>query len=176
MPDIEQGPQAGRRWRPESKTYTDPTTGAEVTRLTSSLAHDHHCYFTRSGWDDDVDRVIFASDRTGSPNLFAYNGDRGFSTELTDLPPLEDTRGLRGYRFPFQFTSCNEIRGEAYFWYGDTLQVLDLESLSLRTLYEKPPNYLANMTHYTADGETICTIVFEDVRSELPEGIGWTPM
>lgn len=178
LSDIKQGPQAGRRWRPESTVYTDATTGADIVRLTNSRAHDHHLYFTRSGWSDGNDgiHVLFASDRTGSPNLFAYDFNRGIITQLTDLPPLDETRGLRGYRFPFQFTSWNDSRREAYFWQGHALLALDLETLSLRTLYEKPRDYLANMTHYTADGEMICTIVFEDVRSKLPTGIGWTPM
>ena len=177
--DPEQGPQAGRRWAPETRTYTDSVTGADVTRVTSSRAHDHHCYFTRSGWYDGGDRLLFASDRSGAPDLYSLDVDRGRITQLTDLPSPAGDRGFRGYSFPFQFTSLNPDRGrrgEAYFWHGDALLALDLDTLSLRTLYEKPGDYLSNMTHYTADGEAVCTIVFEDVRSGIPRDVGWTPM
>lgn len=169
---IEQGPNVGRQWTSELATDTDETTGARVRQLTDSRAHDHHLYFTNSGWYDEGERLLFASDRTGRPNLFSVALESGEITQLTDLPADRDARTLRDHDtyhydgFPFLFTSVNPTRHEAYFWHGDYLAAIDLSDRSLRVLWEKPAGFDAFITNVTADGEIVCTSIHEAVDWE----------
>ena len=172
MTQIEQGPQVGRRYPPEMTESTDDETGATVRKLTDSRGHDHHLYFTNPGWYDNGQKLLFSSDRTRRPNLYSIDLETWQLTQLTDLPPLltEDVRG--SYSFPFLPTSVNPTRPEAYFWYEELLVAIDLDSLLLRVLWEKPDDFDASMTNVTADGEYVCTSLTQrpDVRREAGYG------
>ena len=45
----------------ERTTFTDPTTGREVWRMTQSDWHDKHTYYDVNPWSPDVKRIVFAS-------------------------------------------------------------------------------------------------------------------
>lgn len=155
---IDQGPDAGSDWPAEDRETKDPSTGATVRQLTDWDAHDHHLYFTNSGWYDGGRRLLFGSGRTGAPNLFAVEVATGAITQLTDLPPVDGGRD-----HPFLQTSVNPDRPEAYFWHGDRLVALDLEDLRVRPLYEKPAGYGGSITNVTADGAFVCAALSESV-------------
>ena len=171
---ITQGPRAGAIHPGESVKYTDSRTGVDVIRLTSSRSHDHHLYFTSNSWFDADQKLLFGSDRTGSPNLFAVDVSTTQIRQLTDLPYSGDSQ-LRGTAFPFQFASLNPMALEVYFWWDGHLCALDIETCSLRTLYELPPNYIGDITDVSADGKYICTSVYQDVTHDIPADLGITP-
>jgi oligogalacturonide lyase len=173
----EQGPDAGRRYPPRAATYEDSATGARVRRLTGARAHEHHLYFTNHGWfrRGGDEHLLFGSDRSGGPDLCAVRVRDGRVEQLTDLPEPVGYRTLRGCRFPFLFTSLDTEHGAAYFWWGDHLLALDLETLALRSLYEKPAGYHPTITNVTADGTRVCTAIVEDVADRIPPDVGWDP-
>jgi len=167
--NIDQGPNVGKQWASEAVAYVDEHSGTTVRQLTDSRAHDHHLYFTNPSWYDGGDRLLFASDRTGRPNLFSIELGAGTITQLTDLPESQDARTLSDHDtyhydgFPFLFTSVNPTRPEAYFWYNDSLTAIDLEDFSLRVLWEKPSGFDGLITNVTADGKTVCSSIHEAV-------------
>lgn len=152
----------GDRFPAEQRTFTDARTGVEVRQLTNYKAHSHHFYFTNSGWYDDGRKLLVSSDRENRTNLFSVDLASGELTQLTDHdqpPPPAETS--------FLFASLNPRRAEVYFWYGNDLLALNLDSLEERVLYRAPEGYLTNMTNVTADGQYICTGIYEDLSSKF---------
>ena len=153
---IRQGPKAGRHWPSETEEYEDPDTGASVRRLTNYPGSDNfHLYFTEPCWYDDGRRLLFRSDRDGgTTGLYSVDLASGLITQLTDLP--DDVGGI---------THC-PVRRAAYFWHGEHLLSLDLETLAVETLYERPSGYGGSITATTADGERVVTAISERVDVE----------
>ena len=149
--DLRQGADAGTDWPAEAETYTDPETGTTVHRLTTDPeASDRHLYFTEPGWYDDGRRLLFRSDRTGVEGLFSIELETSEITQLTDLS--EDISGV---------TRC-AAEPIAYFWCGTTLASLDLDSLDVSALYERPEGYGGSVAAATVDGERVVTAISEE--------------
>lgn len=137
--ELRQGPKAGSKWPAEISEYTDPNTGVRVRRLTNYPgAQDHHLYFTTDGWYDDGRRLLLRCRREGRRNLFSIDTETGLLTQLTDLPDQV-----------YGSTRLNRKTGEVYFghssegkrYYNDRIVALDLETLAVRTVLEKPAGY-----------------------------------
>lgn len=146
----------------EQRTFTDAETGVQVRQLTNYKGHSHHLYFTNSGWYDGGRRLLFGSDRDNRTNLFGVHLESGEITQLTDLdqpPPPAETS--------FLFTSVNPTRDEAYFWHDRDLIAIDLHSRATRVLYQAPPGFMLNMTNVTADGELVCSVIYEDLSEQF---------
>ena len=75
-------------YAPEWITYSDPISGLEVQQLTQYRGHSHHFYFTNPGWYDNVQKLLFSSDRENRTNLFSLDLNTGGITQLTDLEPV----------------------------------------------------------------------------------------
>lgn len=73
----------GSRSPSERSTYIDASTGAVVTRLTSSPAQDDKIYQTHPNWLADGSHLVFHSDRTGQDELFALEEATGEIVQLT---------------------------------------------------------------------------------------------
>lgn len=149
---------AGSEWPPEWSASADPETGVTVRRLTNYKGHSHHLYFTNPGWHAGGRRVLFGSDRCNRTNLFSLDLESGRIRQLTDLdmpPPPAETS--------FLFACVNPTREEAYFWHGRRLLAIDLESCALREIYAAPEGFLTNILNCTADGQYICTGLYEDL-------------
>jgi len=132
-----QGPRAGSRWPAERETYDDPHTGATVHRLTTRAdSRDRHLYFTADGWFDGGEKLLLRCVRNGRANLFACDLETGELVQLTDLPG--------GVGRPTRVAD-----GETFFGYSadperydsDAIVALDVETLELRTVVEKPAGY-----------------------------------
>ena len=76
----------GRRLPPEMRTFKDELTGLQVTALTTDPANDDKIYQTHPSWTADKQWVIFQSQRTGLPQLFAVRETSGEIVQLTDGP------------------------------------------------------------------------------------------
>ncbi|MFB6120737.1 MAG: oligogalacturonate lyase family protein [Halobacteriaceae archaeon] len=162
-----QGPQAGRRFPAADETFADPETGVRVRKLTDFAAHSNHLYFTNDGWYDDGRRLVFNSDRGGAHNLYEVTLESGAVTQLTDLPALDDS-----YAHFSRNAAVDAARRAVYFWYGERLVALDLDSLTLDVLYETPDGftYMGCHNSVTADGRYVCTSVREEVEADASGG------
>lgn len=152
----------GRNWPAEWQKYKDPRTGVAVTQLTNYKGHSHHLYFTNPGWYAGGRKLLFGSDRDNRTNLFSIDLQTGEIIQLTDLAPVaapHETRLLR--------TCVNPTCDVAYFCYGRQIVALDLESLTLKTLWEIPEGFVYSMLNCTADGKYICTSIFEDLSARF---------
>lgn len=76
----------GHRFPSEMKTYKDERTGRLVTALTTNPANDDKIYQTHPSWTADGRWVVFQSDRTAIPQLFAVHEATGDIVQLTDAP------------------------------------------------------------------------------------------
>ncbi|WP_276255863.1 oligogalacturonate lyase family protein [Halomontanus rarus] len=170
--ELSQGPKAGRHWTPELEEYVDPGTGARVRQLTTQPgAQDHHLYFTTGGWYDDGRRLLLRSVREGEWDLFSIDLETGQLTQLTDLP--QDVSGS---------TRVNERTGEVYFAYSfegeaydnDVIVGLDLHTLAVRPVVEKPEgydDYNFGVDDVLADDERLLVSVGERTDGEGHAGI-----
>lgn len=152
----------GKSWPSELRTYADPRTGLEVRQLTSYRAHNHHFYFTNSGWYDNNRRLIFSSDRDNKTNLFSLDLQSYEIIQLTDLTPLPLPREVEFIR-----ACLNPVKDEAYFWYGYELRALDLHTLEQRTLYRMPDGFDVSMTNCSADGRYVYSSISEDMSKHF---------
>jgi oligogalacturonide lyase len=73
---------------PESIWHDDAATGRRVRQVTSHPSIHHHPFFFVPPWDDAMERLIFASHRTGVPQLFAET--EGKIVQLTNRPDLAE--------------------------------------------------------------------------------------
>jgi len=152
----------GRIWDPEWREYEDPISGSRVRQLTNYKGHSHHLYFTNPGWYDHGRKMLFGSDRENRTNLFSIDLETGGITQLTDLEPPAPP-----HETSFLLTTVNPTRDEAYFWHGGRVLALDLNSLEIRKLWEKPQGFRESMMNCTADGKSVCAGMFEDLSDRL---------
>ena len=80
----------GRRFSSEARHFRDSRTGTRVRQVTTNPSIHHHPFFFVPAYDDKMERLIFVSHRTGSPQIFAeVQGDSdGGLLQLTDSPGL----------------------------------------------------------------------------------------
>jgi hypothetical protein len=83
---------------PSEKTeFTDARTGARMIQWTSSPQKDQHFYFTSPSVTEDDRWLVFISERTGDPNLFAIDRATGEMQQVSD-----NTAGLlHAYVYPY---------------------------------------------------------------------------
>lgn len=74
----------------ESILETDPTTGAAIRRITSAAAIHHHPFFMIPAYDDAMQWTVFASDRSGQPQIYVEVRATGELLQLTDRDDLGD--------------------------------------------------------------------------------------
>ena len=153
-PNIREGPKTGRVWPAEDETYTDPTSGADVRRLTSHPgAGDWHLYFTEHGWYDDGRRLLFRSERDGTRQLYTIDLETGIIEQVTDLA---------GFGGENAVDHENEL---VYVWVDDSLVSVDLRSFRVNDVhYEVPAGYTPGSFDVNADGDTLYVAVMEEVR------------
>jgi len=74
----------------ESRTFYDRRTGTRIRQVTTASAHHHHPFFFIPAYDDAMLRLIFISNRTGSPQIFAEERDTSELRQLTDRADLSE--------------------------------------------------------------------------------------
>ena len=72
----------------ESRTFYDRCTGTRIRQVTAASALHHHPFFIIPAYDDAMQRLIFVSHRTGTPQVFAEERATGELRQLTDRPDL----------------------------------------------------------------------------------------
>ena len=142
-------------------TYEDHVSGRPIRRLTDYLGHSHHFYFTDPCWFNGNRSMVFCSDRADRTNLFRYDLDSGTITQMTDL----DTRT--------RIVGCvSEVNHAVYFWSGNRLLGVDLDSFDEHIITEVdptvPPHVRKSRACPTADGRHICAQLMEDLPRDRP--------
>lgn len=74
----------------ESRSFYDRRTGTPIRQVTRSSAHHHHPFFIIPAYDNAMQRLIFVSHRTGSPQIFAEERATGKLRQLTDRTDLSE--------------------------------------------------------------------------------------
>ncbi len=80
----------GKLYPSESRTFVDEKTGTTIRQVTNAEAIHHHPFFMIPAYDDAMQWLIFASSRTGKPQLFAEVRATGQLLQLTDRDDLSD--------------------------------------------------------------------------------------
>lgn len=80
----------GTLYPAESVKEVDARTGAAIRRITSASAIHHHPFFMIPAYDDAMQWTVFASDRTGKPQIFAEVRASGELLQLTDRDDISD--------------------------------------------------------------------------------------
>ena len=74
----------------ESKTLPDTSTGVKVRQVTDHPSIHHHPFFFVPAYDDSMRRLVFISERTGKPQIFAEDRSSGNLIQLTNRDDLGD--------------------------------------------------------------------------------------
>jgi oligogalacturonide lyase len=150
----------GCRWPTELTVRKDPVSGATIRQLTDYRSHSNHAYFTYSAWYDGGRKLVILSDRANRTNLFGVDLETGEMVQLTDWDPKKV--GTSRHSFV-----TNPVRDEVFYAYDDSIQALDLTTLSSRVLMRKPQGYNTTMPHVTADGKYAVTGFNEDLSDRM---------
>ncbi len=171
---AEPGDQRGNRWPAEWVRYDDPLTGRRVTRFTSSRGTDQHPYFTGPAVTADGQHLVFISDRTGNPNIFALDMASGQIVQLTD-----NRYGvLRQYVFPWgnrtglgkSSVVLHPGTGHVYFMQGRQVRRVHAGTGEQKAIAELPPGWVTAFTHVSADDRFLCVpLVPEEAFAESAE-------
>ena len=152
----------GRIWQAEWKESKDSRSGVTVKQLTDYKCHSHHLYFTNPGWYDGGRKLLFGSDRENRTNLFGLDLVTGDIVQLTDYPALDTRRALKTLR-----TCVSPVKDEAYTEYDGQVFALDLNTMSVRALWDVPSGYNISMLNATADGKYVCAGIYEDLSARF---------
>jgi len=135
-------PARRRSWPAESRTFTDPRTGARIRQVTSHASIHHHPFYYLPAYDDAMRRLIFASHRTGRPEIFAELRDTRRLLQLTDHPGLAEwsvhpshdgrhvyfTDAHGGWR-----VDCESLREECLFEFGGLVREAGMVGAAMGT-------------------------------------------
>lgn len=155
----------GKTFSPEWREYQDPLTGRRVRQLTDSRAEDYHLYFYNPAVTSDGKYLVFYSERTGISNLFRLDLQTGVIVQLTDARPA------RAEYWPFTGSvqgvgSCLAAIGnqghEVFYFEGNDLLAVEIESLKQRQLLCLPEDRRASMLQANASGETLVFATWDE--------------
>ena len=80
----------GRRYPPESRVVTDPTSKRRIRQITSHPSIHHHPFFFVPAYDRAGRRLIFISHRTGTPQIFYEDRASGDLVQATARPDVAE--------------------------------------------------------------------------------------
>jgi hypothetical protein len=154
----------GRVYPPERRRYADPQTGHEVQQLTAT-GNNCHLYYYNPSVTPDGRYLIFYSERTGLNNLFRLDLASGESVQLTDAQPV------RAEYWPFTppmrgLGACLACLGDGgrrvYYFEGNDLCAVDLESLSCERLVRLPADRRPSILNGDAAGTTLVFATWDE--------------
>jgi len=149
-----------RLWPPERSDYCDSATGARVIEWTKGPHKNQHLYFTSPSVTTDDRWLVFLSDRTGSPNLFAIDRRDGAIRQLSD-----NREGLlRSYVYPrggerglSKASPClDAVRNLLYYVRDDRVYGASLDVEEEWEICRLPAGWVGGFSHISPDGCTLC--------------------
>ncbi len=131
----------GKDWGVERKSYRDPVTHVRVWEMTEG--HADNLYFHVSNFTADNRFLIFASDRTGTGQLYRAETQTGRIVQLTDGPAV----GARG--------ACPDPTNASliYFLRGPEVFALDILKLTTRRIGEIPLPHVGGFQQPTVSAD-----------------------
>jgi oligogalacturonide lyase len=148
----------GKVYQNERSTYVDSYSNREVVQLTNYLGHSNHLYFTDPCWFNDGRSLVFHSDRENQSNLFRYDLDGSVITQMTALEGPGRVSGCYG-----------AAKHCLYFWWGNVLYEMNVDTLAERVVYEaRPPMLPRGRAVPTADGKYVCCMLMEEQPQDTP--------
>ena len=155
----------GSIYASEWHDYQDPLTGRRVRQLTDSPAEDYHLYFYNPSVTPNSKYLIFISERTGMSNLFRLDLQSGSILQLTDAQPVRAeywpfTDALKGVG------ACLPAIGnggrEVFYFDGNDLFAVDIESLKQRQLLSLPSDRRPSMLQANSSGDTLVFATWDE--------------
>lgn len=141
------------RLRPQQ--YKDAYTGVEVIKLTDSNHDTMHPYFTQPLFTRDGKALIVSSNRTGRWQLYLLRLDEPELIQLTDEPS-----GIHPHK------SCMDSnRNIAYYWTGNELKYVDVESLEEGLIYGIPQGFSPSILTISSDGKYLAFAYSEIINT-----------
>jgi oligogalacturonide lyase len=80
----------GRIFPREDRNFVDPRSGRRVRQVTSHASIHHHPFFFVPAYDEQMQRLVFISHRTGAPQIFFEERQSGKLVQATDRPDLAE--------------------------------------------------------------------------------------
>ncbi|MBD3291735.1 MAG: hypothetical protein GF393_02330 [Armatimonadia bacterium] len=145
--------------------YTDDETGARVRRLTGDGSDNAHLYFTSTSFlGDGAERLIISSDRLGDRAYF-----------LLDIPEATLTQVTEASETSF-YNACLDPAGRLFAFRGNSLMVVDLDSLETEEIYRVPDGYSPALPTCTADGSHVAFAYRERLPVSTDTGVIYATM
>lgn len=139
--------------------HRDPDTGALVRRLTGDGSDNAHLYFTSTSFvGDGAERLIISSDRLGQRAYFLLDLPDAKLVQVTDM---SDT--------PFS-SACLDPAGRLFAFRGNSLMVVDLQTLAAEELYRVPEGFGPALPTCTADGAYVAFAYREQLAVSTESG------
>lgn len=142
-------------------------------------ANEQILYYSTTSLTADDNHIVFISDRTGDPNLFARNLETGEETRLTD----NEDGNLKSYlyldgNFDKGFGKASPClhaqSGTVFYIQGRTIRSANLLNGKKRILAEFPEGQISGFTHVSEDGIRLCVPTMDariyDGDHILPDG------
>lgn len=108
----------GKTYIPESRIFEGKKTNILIRQITNNPSIHHHPFFIVPAYDDNMNRMIFVSHRTGMPQIFAEDRATEKLIQLTERPDLNEWSVYPSHNGKF-----------VYFTAGTGIWQLDLGSL-----------------------------------------------
>lgn len=128
--------------RSEKREFREPATGARVVQLTDARCYNVHPYYNQEGFVGRSERFVFASNRSGSGQIYAVETASGAIVQLTDSadpPVLAGVERRPGGGHGSAGLTCDPARGRIYYSRGKRVCCLDIETLREEVVAESPP-------------------------------------
>ena len=133
----------GRDWGVERQSYLDPVTGARIQELTKAGCASDNLYFHFSNFTADNRFLIFASNKSGSWQLFRAEVETGRLVQLTDASSLSPRGGCPDH------TKGRRL----YYLRGPEVIALDILDFKERKVGEIPKPHLGGFGQPTLSGD-----------------------
>jgi len=147
------------------KEYTDDETGARMRRLTGDGSDNAHLYFTSTSFlGDGAERLIVSSDRLGDRAYFMLDIPEATLTQVTDASET-----------PFS-QACLDPAGRLFAFRGNSLMVVDLDTLEAEEIYRVPDGYTPALPTCTADGSHVAFAYRERLPVSTETGVIYATM
>lgn len=140
--------------------YEDPVTGAAVIRWTAGAWKDQHLYFTCPSVTLDDRWLVFLSERSGSPNLYAVDRQN-----LSLYAVSKNLNGLlRSYVYPYggvlglsKASPClDPFQNRIYYIQDNAVVRSDLKDQEPHPIWTVPGGWWTAFTGISPDGKLLC--------------------
>jgi oligogalacturonide lyase len=146
--------QKGRVWEPEGARYKDPLSGQEVWELTGAADEPSNLYYHFSNFTADDRYLVFASKRTGQPQVFLAELATGRLIQVTEGDGVAATAAM-------PHPEKAEI---LYYLRGPVVWEVELGKLQERRVGEIPPPRMGGYGQPTLshDGRSLALVKQRD--------------